>query len=111
MHLKTAEMFTYTDADGKTPLRGMIQFPSSFDPAKKYPALVTVYGGPEFASNTARETFLAPNALAEYGFLILSLDSRAIPGLGKRTLDAIYGRLGVGEMDDMAERVKPRAIR
>ena len=33
-------MFTYKAADGKTKLHGLIQFPSNFDPAKKYPALV-----------------------------------------------------------------------
>jgi dipeptidyl-peptidase-4 len=65
-----------------------------------------VYGGPASASNTARETFVAPNALAEYGFLMVNLDSRAAPGLGKRTLDAIYLKLGQVEMDDMAEGVK-----
>jgi len=106
LHLKKAEMFTYTAADGRTTLRGMIQFPTTFDPSRKYPSLVSVYGGPEFASNTARETFVAPSATAEYGFLILSLDSRAIPGLGKRTLDLIYEKLGMTEMDDMAEGVK-----
>ena len=51
-------MFTYTAADGKTTLHGLIQFPSNFDPAKKYPVLVRVYGGPASASNTARETFV-----------------------------------------------------
>ena len=68
--------------------------------------LVSVYGGPEFDAVTARETFVRPSPLAEYGFLILSLDSRAVPGLGKRTLDAIYQKLGQAEMDDMAEGVK-----
>jgi dipeptidyl-peptidase-4 len=106
LRLKKAEMFSYTAADGKTTLRGMIQFPTTFDPSKQYPALVGVYGGPEFASNTARETFVTPTPLAEYGFLILSLDSRAIPGLGKRTLDSIYEKLGLTEMDDMADGVK-----
>ncbi len=104
--LRPAEMFTYKAADGKTTLRGLISFPSNFDPAKKYPALVSVYGGPAFASNTARETFVAPNPLAEYGFLVLNLDSRAAPGMGKRTLDSIYLKLGQVEMDDMAEGVK-----
>jgi dipeptidyl-peptidase 4 len=106
MHLRKAELFTYTAADGKTTLHGMIQFPTMFDPSKKYPSLVSVYGGPEFAANTARETFVNPSALAEYGFLILSLDSRAIPGLGKRTLDSLYEKLGLTEIDDMAEGVK-----
>jgi dipeptidyl-peptidase-4 len=103
---KKAEMFTYLAADGKTTLHGLINFPSNFDPAKKYPTLVSVYGGPASASNTARETFVSPVALTEYGFLVLTLDSRATPGMGKRTLDAIYEKLGQVEMDDMAEGVK-----
>src|SRR5439155_15919606 len=104
--LKMPEMFTYTAADGKTPLRGLIQFPSHFDPARKYPALVSVYGGPASASNTARETFIVPTPITEYGFLVLNLDSRAAPGQGKRMLDSIYLKLGQVEIDDMAEGVK-----
>lgn len=104
--LRKAEMFTYTGADGKATLRGLIQFPSTFDSRRKYPALVNVYGGPEFAVNTARETFVTPSMIAEYGFLVLSLDSRAAPGMGKRMLDSIYLKLGQTECDDMASGVK-----
>ena len=104
--LKKAEIFTYKAADGKTILRGTIQFPSTFDPAKKYPVLVSVYGGPASSSNTARETFITPSATTEYGFLVVNLDSRAAPGRGKRMLDDIYLKLGQVEIDDMAEGVK-----
>jgi dipeptidyl-peptidase 4 len=104
--LKKTEMFTYTAADGKTLLHGLIEFPSTFDPTKTYPALVSVYGGPEFASNTSRETFVAPNPLTEFGFLVLSVDSRSVPGLGKRSLDAVYQKLGQVDVDDMTEGVK-----
>jgi dipeptidyl-peptidase-4 len=104
--LKNAEMFTYTAADGKTVLRGLIQFPSTFDPRRKYPALVNAYGGPEFAANTARETFVTPSGIAEYGFLVLYLDSRAVPGRGKQTLESIYQKLGQTEIVDMAAGVK-----
>ena len=104
--LKKVEMFTYLAADGKTQLHGMIHFPSTFDPAKKYPVLVSVYGGPASASNTSSERFQTPNPLTEYGFIVLNLDSRATPGMGKRQLDAIYMKLGQTEMDDMAEGVK-----
>ena len=104
--LRRAEMFTYRAADGKTTLYGTLQFPSTFDPSKKYPALVSVYGGPASASNTARETFIVPSAMTEYGFLVVNLDSRAVPGQGKRMLDEIYLKLGQVEMDDMAEGVK-----
>jgi dipeptidyl-peptidase-4 len=108
---KKAEMFTYTAADGKTTLHGLIQFPSHFDATKKYPALVSVYGGPASASNTARETFVAPNPSAEYGFLIVNLDSRSTPGQGKRLLDSVYLKLGQTEIDDMAEGVKALSAR
>ncbi|MBE3110056.1 MAG: DPP IV N-terminal domain-containing protein [Acidobacteria bacterium] len=104
--LKKAEMFTYKAADGKTTLRGLISFPSNFDPGRKYPALVAAYGGPAFSSNTAREAFVQPNATAEYGFLMVNLDSRAAPGMGKRQLDSLYLKLGQEEMDDMAEGIK-----
>jgi dipeptidyl-peptidase 4 len=104
--LKKAEMFTYKAADGKATLHGLIQFPSTFDPAKKYPVLVPVYGGPASASNTARETFVTPAAATEYGFLVVNLDSRAAPGMGRRTLDSIYQKLGQVEIDDMAAGVR-----
>jgi dipeptidyl-peptidase-4 len=104
--LKKVEMYTYLAADGKTQLHGVISFPSNFDPSKRYPVLVSVYGGPASASNTASERFQTPSALTEYGFIVLNLDSRATPGMGKRQLDAIYLKLGQVEMDDMAEGVK-----
>ncbi len=79
--LKKVEMFTYKAADGKTPLFGTISFPSNFDPGKKYPTLVSVYGGPAAANNVPTENFATPNPTAEYGFLSrLSLSSRAMPG-------------------------------
>jgi dipeptidyl-peptidase 4 len=103
---RTSEMFTYQAADGRTTLHGLLEFPSHFNPASRYPVLVSVYGGPGSAGNTARETFTGPNPTAEYGFLMLTLDSRAVPGLGKRTLDEIYLKLGQAEVDDMAAGVK-----
>jgi dipeptidyl-peptidase-4 len=102
--LKKVEMFTYTAADGKTKLHGLIHFPSTFDPSRKYPALASVYGGP--GSGATSERFALPNANTEYGFLVLQLDSRSAPGMGKRTLDQVYLKLGQVEMDDMAEGVK-----
>ena len=104
--LKKVEMFTFTAADGKTKLHGMITFPSNFDPSKKYPVLVPVYGGPASASNTSSERFQTPNAIAEFGFIVVNVDSRATPGMGKRQLDDLYLKLGQTEMDDMAEGVK-----
>lgn len=98
------EMFTYTSADGVTKHFGMINKPSNFDPAKKYPVLFSVYAGP--ATNGAREIYTAPSAMAEYGFIIVSLDTRSAAGLGKKALDAIYLKLGETEIDDLAAAAK-----
>ncbi len=101
---KKVELIKYKAADGSCDLFGLLHFPSNFDPSKKYPLLVSVYAGP--ATNGARETFMTPNPLTEYGFLVASLDSRSAAGRGKRALDAIYMKLGVVEMDDQAAGVK-----
>jgi dipeptidyl-peptidase 4 len=102
--LKPVELFTFLAADGVTELHGMLHKPSNFDPARKYPVLVSVYGGP--ATNGARETFTLPNPLAEFGFLVVTLDARSAAGRGKRFLDAIYEKLGQVEIDDFAAGVR-----
>jgi dipeptidyl-peptidase-4 len=104
LKLQKVELYTYKAADGVTELHGMLHKPSNFDPNRKYPVLVSVYGGP--ATNGARETFTLPNALTEYGFIVLQLDSRSAGGRGKKFLDAIYMKLGIVEIDDQAAGVK-----
>ncbi|HEX6694696.1 MAG TPA: DPP IV N-terminal domain-containing protein [Longimicrobiales bacterium] len=105
--IKPAERFEYTAADGKTKLYGMINKPSNFDPNRRYPVLFSVYGGPN--TNGARETFGPSSAMTEYGFLVVTLDTRSATGLGKHVLDAIYKNLGVTEIDDMAAASKELA--
>jgi len=103
---KKAELYSYLAADGKTVLYGVLSFPSNFDPSKKYPTLLSVYGGPVLQSSIASENFSAPSANAEYGFLTLVVSYRGVPGTGKKAADALYMHLGVTEMDDMANGVK-----
>lgn len=102
--LKTVEMITYKATDGVTDLHGMVHFPSNFDPDKKYPMLIGVYGGPE--TNAASENFTFPNARTEYGFLYGGFDSRTAAGRGKRFMDPTYGNLIKLEIADMAEGVR-----
>jgi dipeptidyl-peptidase-4 len=108
---KRVEVFTFTAADGKSDLQGMLYFPSNFDPSKKYPLLVTVYGGP--STSAARESFIAPavtmgspGGIAELGFLVATFDARSLDGRGRKFSDPFYGHLGIVEMDDQAAGVK-----
>ncbi len=94
------EIFTYTSADGATPLHGQIVYPSNFDPTRKYPTILTVYAGP--SSSAVTERFRTPDAIAEFGFVILRLDARTVEGRGRAILDAAYQQLGIAEVDDLA---------
>lgn len=104
LHLKPVELLQFKAADDETDLYGLLHRPSHFDPSRKYPLLVSVYAGP--GTNAARETFGSPSAIAELGFLVAAFDSRSAGGRGKRALDAIYGKLGLVEVDDQAAGVR-----
>lgn len=103
--LKKVEMYEYKTSDGQATLHGEIHFPSNFDPSKKYPVLVSVYGGPG-VGNATSERFTVPSAQAEYGFIILNVEARTNPGMGRKYLDAVYLKLGQTEIDDMADGVR-----
>ena len=98
--LTPVEMFNYTSADGKTELQGMMHKPSNFDPTHQYPVLFSVYLGP--GNTGARETYSLPHPYTEYGFIIVTIDTRAASGKGKKSLDQIYLKLGEVEIDDAA---------
>jgi len=103
--LKKLEMYSYTTSDGQATLHGLISYPSTFDPSKKYPVLVSVYGGPG-VGNSTNERFGVPSALTELGFIVLQVEARTNPGMGRKYLDAVYLKLGQVEIDDMADGVK-----
>lgn len=105
--LKRVELFTFKAADGVTDLHGMLHFPSNFDPSRRYPVLVSTYAGP--ATNGARETFTLPHQFTEFGFLVVTMDSRSAAGRGRQFLDQIYLKLSQVETDDQAAGI--RALR
>lgn len=102
--LKPVEVFEFTSSDGETKLHGMLHFPSNFDPSKKYPLLLSNYGGP--GVNAFTESFVKPNPVTEFGFLVVNIDGRNVGGRGKKMLDKLYGNLGIVEMDDFAAGIR-----
>ncbi len=109
LQLQPVEMFTYTSADGSTELQGMMHKPSNFDPTHRYPVLFSVYLGP--GNTGARERYSLPHPYTEYGFIVVTIDTRAASGKGKRSLDQIYLRLGEVEVDDAAAASRELAKR
>lgn len=107
--LMRSERFVCKAADGVTDIYGTLNFPSDFDPSKKYPLIVSVYAGPE--SGSTQERFDLPDAVTEFGFLVASIDGRGTQSRGKVFLESVYGKLGIVEIDDQAAGVKYLATR
>ena len=84
-------------ADGTTDLYGMMFVPANLDPNKKYPVINNAYPGPQSGSVGARAFTSArgdKQALAELGFVVVSIDGRGTPGRSKSFHDAYYGAMG-----------------
>jgi dipeptidyl-peptidase-4 len=94
-------------------LDGWLLKPRDFDPAKKYPLVVYVYGEP--ASANARDMWggsreLFHRALANQGYLVASFDNRGTPApKGRDWRKAVYGAVGVISASEQGEAVKELA--
>ena len=73
--------------------------PAHFDPSKKYPALVYVYGEPAgqtVADRWGGETWLFHRILSHDGYVVMSVDNRGTPApRGRAWRKVIYGTVGV----------------
>ena len=88
-------------------LPGIVFYPDGFDPAKKYPVHVDIYGGPD--TPMVHDRWTRPGAYqwyAENGIIELIADCRAAGHNGRIGLDAIYKRLGTVEVSDFVEWAK-----
>jgi dipeptidyl-peptidase-4 len=93
-----AEFFKVDAGDGVT-VDGWMVKPPNFDPSKKYPVLVNIYGEP--AGQTTRDSWGGTNTLfhryiASLGYLVVSFDNSGTPApRGRAWRKAIYGDVGV----------------
>lgn len=99
---------TIKAADGQTDLYYRMVMPVNFDPNKKYPAIIYVYGGPHAHNVDARwhwgsrswETYMAQN-----GYLLFIVDNRGSENRGKAFEQVTFRRLGEVEMQDQMQGV------
>ena len=83
--------------DGKTDLFGLMFAPTRLDPSAKYPIVNNVYPGPQTGSTGSRSFTAARGdrqALAELGFVVVTIDGMGTPGRSKAFQDAYYGSMG-----------------
>jgi dipeptidyl-peptidase-4 len=94
-------------------LDGWIIKPANFDPGKKYPVLVYVYGEPAGATVTdswggSRRLFHA--LIARQGYLVVSFDNQGTPApKGREWRKIVYGDVGVLSSEQQAEAIRQLA--
>jgi dipeptidyl-peptidase-4 len=106
------EFFHVTIADGST-LDGWMIKPRNFDPSKRYPMLMHVYGEP--AGQTVLDSWGGGNrlwhqALADQGYLVASVDNMGTPApKGRAWRKAVYEQIGVLSSMQQAQAVQALA--
>ncbi len=93
------EFFTFRTERGDE-LYAYIVKPADFDPAKRYPVLLTQYSGPGSQSVQDRWSLDWEDALVEKGYLVACVDGRGTGFRGEQFKKQTYGRLGALEVED-----------
>jgi dipeptidyl-peptidase-4 len=107
-HLSPVE-FLNISADDGTKLDAMMIKPPDFNPAKKYPVLISVYGGPqaqEVRNSWGGDDFLWHEMMAQKGYILFTLDNRGSYGRGHAFETPIYHHFGKVELDDQLTGVE-----
>jgi dipeptidyl-peptidase-4 len=99
------EFFSFTN-DAGVSLNCWKMLPQDFDPAKKYPVYVAIYGGP--GANTVTDswggsTYLWHQYLAQEGYIVASCDPRGTQFRGRKFEHSTYKELGKLETEDFID--------
>ena len=98
-----------TAADGITDLYYRMVKPHDFDPNKKYPTVVYVYGGPH-AHNVDASWHYASRSwetyMAQKGYIVFIIDNRGSENRGRDFEQATFHQLGQIEMQDQMKGVE-----
>jgi dipeptidyl-peptidase-4 len=105
--LAKTELIRIKSADGKFELPAMVTWPKNMVPGKKYPMLVSIYGGPDAGTvydrwqwSPSREWY------AEEGVIQVAFDHRASGHFGKEGVNWMHRNLGHWELEDYSTMAK-----
>ena len=79
---------------GGTPIQYWLLKPPDFDPAKKYPVVFLIHGGPQGAWDDAWSSRWNPSLWAAQGWVVAAPNPRGSTGFGQKFVDEISQRLG-----------------
>ncbi len=105
--LQYSELTTIPAADG-FPMPAQILKPKDFDPARRYPVVLHVYGGP--SAPTVQDQWqnetLFDNMLAAQGYIAVAIDNRAATAISKKLENTIAATPGSGETADLVAGIR-----
>ncbi|MGI9625853.1 MAG: DPP IV N-terminal domain-containing protein [Longimicrobiales bacterium] len=104
--------FTTKARDGETDLYGLMYTPTDLDPNQKYPVVNYLYPGPQSGSIGARtfsEARRDHQAMAELGFIVITVDAMGTPGRSKSFHEAYYGNMGDNGLPDQVATIRQLA--
>ncbi|MGV3765161.1 MAG: S9 family peptidase [Chitinophagaceae bacterium] len=101
------ELIRVKSDDGLYELPAMVTWPLDYDPAKKYPVLISIYGGPNAGTVMDRFSLGAQQQwYAKEGMIQVAMDHRASGHFGKKGQNFIHRNLGFWETKDYSTIVK-----
>jgi dipeptidyl-peptidase-4 len=108
-NLPKQEIFTIKADDNKTDLYCSMIKPLDFDPNKKYPVIVYVYGGPH--AQMINDTWLGGISnwdflMAQKGYIMFTVDNRGSANRGLEFENVIHRKLGENEMADQMKGIE-----
>jgi dipeptidyl-peptidase-4 len=105
----TPEFGTLQAADG-TPLYWQLYKPAGFEPGRRYPAILLVYGGPTVQTVQRRwgerRGGQTAQLFTQRGYAVFAIDNRGAGGRGQAFTNALYRRLGGVEVVDQLKGVE-----
>jgi dipeptidyl aminopeptidase/acylaminoacyl peptidase len=104
--LTTREVIEWKSADG-TPIQGVLIKPADYDPARKYPLLVVIHGGPTGTDRPipSADRYYPIERFAAKGALILKPNYRGSAGYGEKFRALNVRNLGLGDYQDVISGV------
>jgi len=115
MGWKYPEHFKVKARDGITDIYGIIFRPTNFDPEKKYPIIDSIYPGPQVIrtpKSFSLDSYSQGQAIAELGFIVLTIDGLGTPLRSKSFHDFCYGNMGdAGGIEDHIAAIRQIASR
>ena len=105
--LAKTEMIRVKSEDGLFELPMKVTWPLNMDKSKKYPVLISVYGGPNAGTVMDNWNLIGSQQwYAKEGLIQVSMDHRASGHFGKEGVNYMYHNFGYWEMKDYTTMVK-----